>query len=200
VAELNARRISVAFGDAQAMWRAHVAAELGRAYRPARLELFTRGTQSTCAPGLTTAGPFYCAAEASVAFDLLFSEALSLRLRRDAELGVSLLVARLAGAHAQAQLGQAAAPAGLTADCLSGVWAHRRGQPLGMIRDGFYGRLIQIARNTSVDLARIAAPIAPGLDPLREGSIAEREAAFQAGFRTGEPAICSLAGNLQARR
>jgi hypothetical protein len=204
-AEVNARRISVAFADTQEMWARRFARAGGRGYRSAKLLLFTRGTGSPCAAGTVTAGPFYCADAGGAAFDLLFFEALSRRLRREAELGSALVVAHIVGAHVHGQL--LASPAGqpsaerarggvLAADCLAGVWA-REGR-IGAVPPGFYGRLIQTARNTAGDLARIGPEISDDLDPFRPGRIADREVAFQTGYTTGEPALCGIAGTLAA--
>jgi len=201
-AERNARRISVAFADAQAFW-ARAPAGPGRP-APARLVLFTRSTATPCAPGATTAGPFYCAERGSAAFDLLFFEALGRRMRRDADLGTALVVGRVVGAHVQAQAPDGTVADGrgaaLVADCLAGVWAGARRGRVAEVPPGFYGRLIQTARNTAGDLARTGPAIRVGLDPFRPGRIADREAAFQAGYTTGEPALCSVAGTLSAAR
>jgi predicted metalloprotease len=134
-----------------------------------------------------------------VAFDLLFAEALARRLRRDAELGNFLIVARVSAEHLQAELGMPAGAAGVLAgDCLTGAWAQARTATIGEVPEGFYGLLIQTSRNTAGDLARIGPGIARNLDPFRPGQRAARDAAFQTGYRIGDPAACSAAEMLAA--
>lgn len=202
-AERNGRRIAVVFADTQDFW----ARALGReaaGYASARFVLFTRGTGTPCAPGATTAGPFYCAESGSAAFDLLFFEALGQRLRREADLGTALVVAHVAAAHTRGRLdpGRAGDPRAeaLISDCLAGVWAAARRGRIGEVAPGFYGRMLQTARNTAGDLARIGPPIRERLDPFRPGRIPDREAAFQAGYRTVDPAVCPLTGTRSAAR
>jgi hypothetical protein len=80
------------------------------------------------------------------------------------------------------------------------VWAAARSRRIGEVPPGFYGRMVQIARNTAGDLARTGPAIHRELDPFRPGRIADREAAFQTGYSTLDPAICPVAGTLSVAR
>lgn len=191
-AELHARRIAMAAGDAGAFWGRAVQAATGRAYRPPELVFFTRVTETACADGALSAGPFYCAATRTAAFDLNFAEMLSRRLRRNAELGNALVTARITAQPALETLrapGAADAPP-LAADCLTGVWAAARRERIGEVPPGHYGRLVEIARNTARDLERTGPGIFRGIDAFRTGRRADRDAAFQAGLGAELPADC----------
>jgi predicted metalloprotease len=209
-AETVARSLGVAFQDSQATWQRSLGALGGPVYTPAELQFFTHSRTSPCAGTVLATGPFYCRLTREAAFDLAFLDELGLRLRRDAELGWTLVAARIAAAHAQGELGltdrarAASRTAGrrgraaidralaLQADCLTGVWVASTSPPLP-VRPGFYYELVRIIRNVADDRAKTGPAMPAGLDPFRPGNLHHREAAFATGVATGDPATCPAA-------
>jgi predicted metalloprotease len=198
-AEVIARRIGVVLADTTGVWRRVLRLEAGRTYEPPELVLFGRGTPSPCAGTGLAAGPFYCRAGRTAAFDLAFLDNLSARLRRQADLGLALVVARVAAVHVQGELGtldqgRDDAALALQADCLAGVWAAAAAGGLGPVPTGFYADLVRIGRNVGEDLAMAGPGTPEGLDMFAPGQLAAREAAFAAGYARGELAACPPPG------
>jgi predicted metalloprotease len=206
-----ARSLGVAFEASQSSWQRSLG---GERYAPAELQFFSRSRTSPCAGTALATGPFYCRLTREAAFDLAFLDELGLRLRRDAELGWTLVAARIAATHAQGELGltdrAAAARAvgrraraaadrtlALQADCLTGVWAAST-RPRLAVPAGFYYELVRIIRNVADDRAKVGPAMPAGLDPFRPGGLKEREAAFATGVATGDPDTCPAAYPLEA--
>ena len=112
----------------------------------------SRAPPSTpCAGGDQVSGPFYCPETGTAAFDLTFLAALGGRLKRQEDLGLALVAARMSAEHLQRELGLLDAAAlrligarrgrravvgaalALQADCLTGVWAAAASHRLGPV-------------------------------------------------------------------
>ena len=113
-AELIARRIGVVFADTEGVWRRtpahrgrpHLHSGRARALHPRdALALRWRRLRHRA---------FYCRIERTAGFDMAYFDNLNARLRRQAELGAALTVARVVAAHVQRELGvlDAAPPPG----------------------------------------------------------------------------------------
>jgi predicted metalloprotease len=208
-AEVIARRVGVVFDDTENVWRRTLRTEAGIAYGPAELVLYVREMPSPCAGAAFATGPFYCRAARSAGFDLAYFDELGARLRRQAEIGDALIVARVVAAHVQGELGvlDAAAVArrgagaralealeealALHADCLTGVWAASAAGGLGPVPAGFYGELVRISRNVTRDRARAGLVGPPEADVFfAAGSIEAHEAAFKQGYDGGVLEAC----------
>ena len=214
--EVIVRRTEVAFADAQAVWKRQFPDGSGHGYDPAELMFFTRTTGTPCAGGAGMSGPFYCAETGTAAFDLMFLDALGARLKRERELGLALVAARVAAEHLQreagildraalelvgarrARRGAVRAALALQADCLTGAWAAAAGARIGAVPEGFYGQLVWSARNVVDDLAREGVRIRPEFDAFAPAAQDARAAAFARGYAAagvaGCPAPAELAG------
>lgn len=198
-----ARHVEAAFADADA---ATVSAVPGA--RPAEVVFFRGATSSVCVSGIGGRGVFYCPETGIAAFDLGYLESLVARLEADADLGVTLLAARLAAEHRQretqvldmAALDMIGAPKerraeirlglALQADCLTGVWARAAEPSIGVVADGLWSRLIQSARGIARDFESAGRPIPPELDSAALGTREAREAAFRSGYADPTGAVC----------
>ncbi|MFT3973098.1 MAG: neutral zinc metallopeptidase [Amaricoccus sp.] len=198
-----ARRAEAAFTDADAA--------TGRAvHGAARAEfvVFRGATSSVCVTGLDGRGVFYCPESGVAAVDLGYLDALAARLRDNAELGVALVAARLAAEHRQREAGvldsaaldmigarkarraEIAKGLALQADCLTGAWARSAEESLGAVPNGFWGALVQSARNVAAAFADAGHPIAPELDPFAAGTREDRAQAFARGYDAASASAC----------
>ena len=215
-ADLVMRRVEVTLADVEGFWRGRVPAVSGHGYRPLRLFFFTGETPSACSGGATVSGPFYCPETRTAAFDLAWLDALSLRLTRGSENGLSLVAARVAAEHVQLELGRLDGAAlrllaarraeraeirealALDADCLTGVWAAAAARRLGPLPPKFYGEMIWSARHVSEGLDRRARRTSAAFDPFAVASREARQAAFDAGLAAGNPDGCRTADGRSA--
>lgn len=197
------RRAEAAFLDVEA-WTARAA----HGARAAELIAFRGATSSACAAGVEGRGAFYCPETGVAALDLGYLEALVARLRRDADLGVALVAARLASEHRQRETGvldtaaldmigatqerraEIGVALALQADCLTGAWAASATAALGPVAEKFWGELIWTARNVSADFDRAGRPIPPELDTFAIGARDERTAAFARGYEAASAGAC----------
>ena len=118
------------------------AREVGAAYRPPKLVLFSGGVRSGCGAAQSAMGPFYCPADQKVYLDQSFFDDLSRRFGAPGDFAAAYVIAHEVGHHVQTLLGisdqvqQLQARASKTqgnaiqvrmelqADCLAGVWGH----------------------------------------------------------------------------
>jgi uncharacterized protein len=212
-----ARKLSVVHADTQAVWRHLFRARLGRDYVAPEFVMFSRNTPTPCADAHGASGPFYCAANRFTAFDLVFFDTLAQRAAEEADIGLALVVAQIAGSHVQQELailrdveqrrvGLGAAArretelaVALQADCLAGVWARRAEARIGPVEAGRYGAVMSAVRAVAQEVQQRGHTAPTSYNAYHLGGIAERETAFVAGYRAGELRDClseGLAGNL----
>lgn len=212
-----ARRLSVVHADTQAVWRHLFRVRLGRPYEAPEFVMFSRNTPTPCADAYGATGPFYCAANRFTAFDLVFFDTLARAGAENADLGLALVVAQIAGSHVQQELailrdveqrtvvlGAAERRAlelsvALQADCLAGVWARKAEGRIGPVQAGRYGAVMGVVRRVAQELQQRGHTAPTSYNAYHLGGIAEREAAFAAGYRAGELRDClseGLRGNL----
>jgi uncharacterized protein len=199
-ADLVARRVSAAHSDITAVWRHDFRWRLGRDYVPPELVHFSGRRPSPCAGPKGLTGLAYCPLDRTLSVDLTFLAALAGRVRGESDRTLLLLVARVEADHVQAELkilsdverlardlppddrARLAQMVTLQGDCLAGVWAQRARRKIGPIAPGSWGRVVDAVRGTSADAAASAR--------LHEGSLAEREVAFAAGYEAGQIRDC----------
>lgn len=196
------RRVDVAFDDAQGVWDRAVRATRGTPYRRAEDSFISRPIATSCSPD-PISGPFYCAESAVAAFDVVYLDALGLRLRDRRDLGLALYSARITAMHLQRELGVLDSPTArriprdafnealmLQADCLTGVWAAAAEPRIGAVPDGFWSELVWSSRNVSDDFRAAGNPLARTQDPFAEGSRDDRAMAFAEGYASGQIGGC----------
>jgi predicted metalloprotease len=194
--------MSAALDDIQEHWQEHP--EVGGAYRPATLVLFTSGvTTEGCGSASSAVGPFYCPADEHAYLDLSFFKELASRFEAPGDFARVYVLAHELGHHLQNLLGdnervregQAADPGRanelsvrleLQADCYAGMWAHSA-QDRGLIEPGDIDEGLAAAAAVGDD--RLSGG-GSERDSWTHGSSASRQRWFRAGFDTGELGSC----------
>jgi hypothetical protein len=197
--------VSFVLDDAQEVWRQKFT-EMGRAYNPATLVLFTDGVQSGCGSASAAMGPFYCPADEKVYIDLGFYRELRSRFGAPGDFAQAYVLTHEIGHHVQHLFGidrtvrelQASSPGSnnaiqvameLQADCLAGVWANSTDQ-----RQLLEENDVQEAMNAAAAVGddRIQKQSAGYVSPesWTHGSSDQRMTWFQKGLRSGDPAVC----------
>lgn len=115
--------VSTALDRGQEFWKSQMPAG---AYRPARVVIYTKSTESACGLALAGAGPFYCPGDELIYVDLSFLRAIRGDLAR------AYVIAHELGHHVQklrGKLGGNSVTIELGADCYAGTWM--RAEQLG---------------------------------------------------------------------
>ncbi len=209
-AQKRARLIGSAFDNAQAFWARTFSARADQPYRPASLVFFSRTKPSPCAGPNGATGHLYCAANGEAAFDLVFSEELSRRLLRDADVAEALLVGYVVAGRVQDQIGRLDAAArqrraatgsaaraeidaalARHADCLAGVWAADAAEHLGAASETFYRDTLAAARRAATALKKSGSAAPETLNLLDAGPLEDRGLAFGRGLSAADPSGCA---------
>jgi predicted metalloprotease len=140
--EQAAEFVSVVLADTEEVWAGVFASQVGEAYVPPALILFSGATQSACGGATAATGPFYCPNDRQVYLDTDFFSTMTRQLGAEGDFAAAYVVAHEVGHHVQNLLGilsqantirmqvsEAESNAisvriELQADCYAGVWAH----------------------------------------------------------------------------
>ena len=184
----------------------------GSSYSEPRLVAYTRGTETACGMGQAAMGPFYCPGDQNIYIDPTFFEELSRRFQAPGDFAQGYVIAHEVGHHvqnlegtldqassAQARAGQAEGNAiqvqvELQADCYAGVWAANaktaQGQPV--LEEGDLEEGMRAAEAIGDDTLQkqMQGTVVP--ESFTHGSSAQRMAALQTGYRSGNPAACKF--------
>jgi len=199
------------FKNVESFWSQEVGV-LGGRYRAPKLQLFSDPMRGACTVQASLSGPFYCTVTETVYLDQRFSQRLIQRDPQDGNLAVGFVVAHEVAHHIQNIIGttssvdQARASSTaelaqrtfitfeLQADCYAGLWA----------RWASAQDKIKIPADVSVTLEAIAAtsqdwqshlPVGQEmLDPLSQGTSAQRLKWFHRGLDSGEFNNCDTFG------
>jgi predicted metalloprotease len=184
--------------DVQSFWQREFEAA-GRQYEVTTLVLFTGTVQSGCGVADSQVGPFYCPEDHRVFIDLGFYDDLRQRFGAPGDFAQAYVLAHELGHHVQNLLGVFKAGGGnaasvaieLQADCLAGVWA-----PDAQRRDlpdiGDSDAALTAASTIGDDTLQRQAGGAVRPESWTHGSSAQRHAALEKGFESGDPAACGL--------
>jgi uncharacterized protein len=202
-----ARMVSVVLADTEEVWELVFREEVGEAYQPARLVLFTGAVQSGCGFAQSAMGPFYCPFDRSVYIDLGFYDELH-RMGGQGDLAQAYVVAHEVGHHVQTLLGISEAVREraralpeveanrlsvrqeLQADCFAGVWANRADEMWGILEPGQVREALDAAAAVGDDRLQQAGRGAVVPETFTHGTSEQRMEWFMRGFRTGRAGEC----------
>jgi hypothetical protein len=200
-AEFSARVLATT----EDVWGQVFPAQLGRAYTPPVLVLFSGVTQSPCGGASGATGPFYCPADRKAYLDTEFFSTLSRQLGARGDFAAGYVIAHEVAHHVQNELGilpevnrmrqavgQVQANAltvrlELQADCLSGVWARAVGQ---LLEPGDLEEALNAARMIGDDHLQKRAGRVPQPHTFTHGTSAQRSRWFATGYKTGDIKAC----------
>lgn len=186
-------------------WAKAFPQEVGTAYEPPKLVLFSGSVDSACGSASSAMGPFYCPADRRVYLDQSFFDELSRRFGAPGDFAAAYVIAHEVGHHIQtitgisAEVRQAQSRASetqsnalqvrmeLQADCLAGVWAqaHR-----DLLDEGDIDEALTAANAIGDDTLQRAArgKIVP--ESFTHGTSAQRKSWFLNGFQNGTIKSC----------
>ena len=180
-------------------------------YAEPKLIAYTRGTQTGCGLGQAAMGPFYCPTDQSIYIDPTFFNDLARRFQAPGDFAQGYVIAHEVGHHVQNLEGtldrsqQAQASAGraegnaiqvqveLQADCYAGVWAKNAKDAQGSILEqGDLEEGMRAAEAIGDDTLQKQTQGTVVPESFTHGSSAQRRAALQTGYRSGDPAACQF--------
>ncbi|WP_273688390.1 neutral zinc metallopeptidase [Ketogulonicigenium vulgare] len=204
---------AVTLADTEEVWAQIFQDQLGAAYQPATMVLFSRATQSACGGASAATGPFYCPTDQSIYLDTDFFNVLAQQLGATGDFAAAYVIAHEVGHHVQdllgvldqtnaarAQMGQADANAvsvmvELQADCFAGIWAAHAETSLGTIEVGDVAEAMNAAARIGDDVLQGAAGQAVRPDSFTHGSAAARQQWFTTGYEAGTLESCNTFAN-----
>jgi len=183
----------------------------GSRYTEPKLVAYTGGTQTGCGTGQAAMGPFYCPGDQSIYIDPDFFTELARRFQAPGDFAQAYVIAHEVGHHVQnlegtldrAQRAQASASrtegnaiqvqVELQADCYAGVWAaNARDSQGSILEEGDLEEGMRAAEAIGDDTLQRQAQGTVVPESFTHGSSAQRMAALQTGYRSGNPAACQF--------
>ena len=157
-------------------------------------------------------GPFYCPTDKNIYLDTEFFSELSRRFQAPGDFAQAYVVAHEVGHHVQDLLGtldqahnlqaRSSETEGnavqvkveLQADCYAGVWAKNAKDPQGqpVMEPGDFEEGMRAAEAIGDDTLQKEAQGRVVPDSFTHGSSAQRMAALQRGYSTGDPSACAF--------
>ncbi|WP_238364976.1 neutral zinc metallopeptidase [Mesobacterium pallidum] len=209
--ELSAEEVAAGDFSAQVLatteevWSDIFPAQVGEAYVPPVLVLYSGVTQSPCGGASGATGPFYCPADNKAYLDTEFFATLERKLGARGDFAAAYVIAHEVAHHVQDQLGilgqvnayrQSASQTDanaitvrleLQADCLAGVWASSVD---GLLEPGDIEEALNAARQIGDDTLQRNAGRVPQPHTFTHGTSAQRSRWFAAGYQGGDMAAC----------
>ena len=203
------RFVSRVLGTTERTWADIFPREVGAAYRPPKLVLFSGGVRSGCGAAQSAMGPFYCPADQKVYLDQSFFDELSQRFGAPGDFAAAYVIAHEVGHHVQTLLGisdqvqqyqaRASKTQGnaiqvrmeLQADCLAGVWGHHNAK---LLEAGDIEEAMRAAQSIGDDTLQRAGQGYVVPESFTHGSAAQRQKWFMRGFEQGTIAACDTFG------
>jgi len=187
------------------IWGQVFPAQVGRAYEPPIMVLYSGVTASPCGNASGATGPFYCPADEKAYLDTDFFATLSQHLGARGDFAAAYVIAHEVAHHVQNELGilgqvnerrqvvgQSQANAltvrlELQADCLSGVWARSVD---GLLEPGDLEEALNAARMIGDDHLQKRAGRVPQPHTFTHGTSEQRSRWFTTGYQTGDIRRC----------
>lgn len=206
--EAAAQFVSVVLADTETVWGEVFQKQVGQAYQPPVLVLFSGVTQSPCGNASGATGPFYCPIDQRAYLDTAFFAELRDRFGAGGDFAAAYVVAHEIAHHVQNELGileqanQIRAKAGqaesnaisvrieLQADCLSGIWARQAHEMLGTLEKGDIQEAMNAAKEIGDDTLQREAGRVPRPHTFTHGTSEQRQRWFATGFDSGDLRSC----------
>lgn len=184
----------------EAVWAQIFDQQLGRAYVPPQMVVFSGVTQSACGGASGATGPFYCPADQKAYLDTQFFVQLDRQMGAGGDFAAAYVIAHEVAHHVQNQLGilgqvdQARRQSSpqeanaltvrleLMADCLSGVWAQ---SVQGLMERGDLEEALNAARRIGDDHLQRQAGRVPQPHTFTHGTSQQRSRWFERGYDSG---------------
>ena len=191
------------------LWTQVFSQQVGRAYEPPVMVLYSGVTQSPCGGASGATGPFYFPADEKAYLDTDFFATLSQQLGARGDFAAAYVIAHEVAHHVQNELGilpqvnkrrQAVGEAEanaltvrleLQADCLSGVWARAVG---GLLEPGDLEEALNAAKMIGDDHLQKRAGRVPQPHTFTHGTSEQRARWFRNGYETGNIRSCDTFG------
>lgn len=180
----------------------------GMQYRPARVVLFERNTDSGCGTAQSAMGPFYCPADQTVYMDMSFFSELQQRFgAKVTEFTVAYVLAhemghhvqnllgtldktneaRRSGRYSEEQLNRISVATELQADFFAGVWARITGdREKSFIEPGDLESAVNAAEAVGDDNIQKRSQGYVNQESFTHGSSEQRKEWFMKGYNTGD--------------
>ncbi|MBM7414720.1 MULTISPECIES: neutral zinc metallopeptidase [Nocardiaceae] len=207
-------RVTATVNSLDQVWDAELAAQTGVPYERPEVDIFSGQVSTGCGAATSDVGPFYCPADSTAYFDTGFFQVLVDQFGSSGgPLAQEYVVAHEFGHHIQNQLGDIgraqADPNGpesgavrteLQADCYAGVWANKAddipapgsSEPLlDPLTDQDVSDALSAASSVGDDRIQQASTGRVNPEGWTHGSSDQRQAWFDAGYRTGAVAACN---------
>ncbi|MDD7456612.1 MAG: zinc metallopeptidase [Bacteroidales bacterium] len=178
--------------------------EMGYAYTPPTLVLFTNSVQSACGSASSAVGPFYCSGDQKLYIDLSFFLTMKQQLGADGDFAYAYVIAHEVGHHVENLLGilgeahkkmaQASKTEAnkisvrleLLADFYAGVWAHYDNEEYQSLEDGDIEEAINCANVIGDNYLQKKAQGYVQPDSFTHGTSAQRMKWLKLGLQTGD--------------
>ena len=181
--------------------------EMGMAYEPPKLVLYTGSVNSACGNATSQVGPFYCSADQTVYIDLSFFDQMERQMGAGGDFSYAYVVAHEVGHHVQNLLGQLSAAHNamarsserdanrisvrteLQADFYAGIWAYYDNEMFDSLEPGDIEEGINAASRIGDDYLQKQAQGYAVPDSFNHGTSAQRVRWLERGARSGDMSL-----------
>ncbi len=204
----NVDFVRAVLAQTEDVWGAYFK-DMGKAYQPPKVILYSGQVQSACGFASAAAGPFYCPGDQRVYLDLSFFQQLATEFGAPGDFARAYVIAHEVGHHVQNLLGisdkassmeQRAGRTGankvsveveLQADCYAGVWAEQANASHKILEPGDLDEGLRAASSVGDDTLQRRSQGSVVPDSFTHGSSAQRVSWFKRGFQSGKIDDCN---------
>lgn len=196
-------------GYTEDIWKQIFEAQVGEAYQPTKLVLYSGRTDGgACGLASAATGPFYCPGNQSTYLDTNFFVTMERRWSAGGDFATAYVIAHEVGHHVQnllgilpqvnrirAQVGERESNAlsvrvELQADCYAGIWARAAHDRFDIVERGDIAEAMNAAEQIGDDNLQRQAGQTVQPDSFTHGSSAQRQRWFRRGLESGDLRDC----------